>query len=109
MMRRRVVRVFIAVAVALVVGANVLISLTGCSAISSGTITRKEYRPAYETSVLTCGAYGKYGCTLWIPIPEHEPASYRLDIRNGDKSGWVDVDQTTYDQEKVGDWWGGRS
>jgi len=88
------------------VAALAALVLTGCSSISSGTVTGKEYSPAYTTTSLQCYSFGKAGCTMWMPVVHYWPATYQLDLRNGSKTGWVDVDARTYAQERVGDRYG---
>lgn len=76
--------------------------LTACSSISSGTITSKRYEPGYYYTTEVCTSYGKYGCQMYVPMQEYQPAEYRLNLEQAGKTGWVDVDQSTYDRARVG-------
>mgnify|MGYP000869534679 CR=1 FL=1 len=96
----------VVLAVAAAVGA-----LAGCSAISSGTITDKHYRAAYQSSYWTthCMSYdSEHNCTMSIPVEQkqHHPDRWTFDLRAGDKDGWVEVSQATYDMYKIGDYYG---
>lgn len=96
-----------ALAVAAAAGA-----LAGCSAISEGTITDKHFRAAYDTTYYMnqCMSYRSDGsCSVSIPVPHtaHHPDRWTLDLRAGEKDGWVEVSQATYDMYKIGDYYGG--
>lgn len=80
-----------------------LLVLTGCSAISSGYITKKVYEPPYSYTTMQCVVFGKYGCTSYMPITHTNPEHWRLDLKNRDKTGWVFVSKETFDSVKVGD------
>lgn len=81
---------------------------------ASGAVEKRIYCPAHvETGyTMICGAYGKYGCTAWIPIPfEHNiPDSWYLTItscaddnrRDHCQRGSFEVTQATYDNVSVG-------
>ncbi len=93
----------------MIVGALVL---AGCSSIDEGYITKKEYKPAYQTSTIICAAYGKYGCTVWVPHTNYYPESWWFDIVEADsadggepKTGWVYVGPETFEKYKEGDYY----
>jgi len=81
----------------------VLLTVAGCSAINSGRVTGKEYETSYTYSTMQCASFGKYGCTVYVPIFHTEPEHYRLDLKNADKTGWVYVSKQTYDDIHIGD------
>lgn len=90
-------------AVPMIAGA---VALSACgSSLDHGVITGKHVSPEYWYTTTYCASYGKYGCRLWLPLPEHQPAQYVLDLRdpkNPKTTGSVDVDQSTWDAAKVG-------
>lgn len=87
----------------LAIAAAVLL-LSGCSSISSGYVTKKAHEPAYTYSQMICSGYSSKGyCTIWVPIIHNVPDHWRLDLKNGDKTGWVYVSPQTFNDIKVGD------
>lgn len=66
--------------------------------IKEGTIYDKDYDPAYTTYIHS----GK------VMVPQYHSESWQLYFKdeNGNKN-WVDVDETTYSQYDVGDYWDG--
>ncbi len=76
-----------------------LITLTACGGPDHGTVRGKSYSP--ETIVMQCMAQPKGGCIMY---PQVYPASWSLDIYNGDEHGWKRVTEETYDAYKVGDY-----
>lgn len=85
-----------------------LIVLSGCSAISTGTVTAKTYYEPYTwtETVYNCYARDKNGaCTMNIPsyITHNEPERFKFDLKKGKDTGWVYVDGGTYQSYDVGD------
>jgi hypothetical protein len=77
-----------------------ILALTGCSAIHEGTITDKNYRPAFtSTTVIYCGK----GCV--IPSTTYHPESWTFSLEYGDEDGWVRVAEPTYETYDVGDYY----
>lgn len=84
----------------------VLIVLVGCSAISSGKITKKNHQGEYYTTQLICAGYSQQGsCTTWVPITNYHPPTWWFDISEGKESGWVYVSEYTYNQFEIGDYY----
>lgn len=88
----------------------VAFALAACSAIDAGTITKKNFRPAYTwiETVYDCYQRDKNGlCTMQIPrtVYHHEPDRYSFDITAGEQSGWVVVDPATYADYEVGEYY----
>jgi hypothetical protein len=91
--------------------------LTGCgSDLSHGTITGKQYVPekhwTYEQPLYTsyCHPVGKtVSCsqmiTGYLPIPETDPACWRLNLRDGKKTGHVCVSESAWNKAKRGGQW----
>lgn len=82
--------------------------LAGCSAISTGTVTSKDYDPAWQQTVYDyhCMSRNKDGvCTYNAPIPRtvYYPESYTLNLKDGEKTGWVNVSEGEYEDYEVGD------
>lgn len=86
-----------------------LFVLTGCvSAISKGTITSKENRPAYYSTTMVCSGYNsKGGCTVWVPIQNYHAPTWWFNLAEGEETGWVYVTETTYGQYEPGDYFEG--
>lgn len=77
----------------------ILSVLTGC--VKKGVVVDKDYDPAYTTYMVQ--TIGK--STTMQPIFHGE--SWRLKLEDGDETGWVSVDETTYHEYEVGDYYGG--
>lgn len=84
--------------------AIVALALTACSPISSGTVTGKEFHPSHNETITTCHLIGKV--TICTPMTHRVDDKWQLDLTKGDKTGWVDVDKSTYDRTSVGDYFG---
>ena len=80
------------------------LTLTGCGdGIDTGYVTGTTYTPPRDIMHFQCGAYDTKGlCTAQMPIWTHYPEEWRLDLREGDKRGWVTVDKPTYHRYDVG-------
>ncbi|MDQ1111199.1 hypothetical protein QE418_000647 [Microbacterium testaceum] len=78
-----------------------LAGLTGCSAISAGTVTDKHSRPGYFYTTTSCRTVNK--TTTCTPSTLWMPPTWRLDLRDGEKSGWVNVSNATFDRYQVGE------
>lgn len=88
------------VAVASVVAA-VALTLSACSSISSGTITKKIDEPGHTVTSVICHLVGKI--TICTPYTTYDDEDWRFDLRSGDKTGWVYVSHETFDAYEVGD------
>lgn len=92
------------------------VTLAGCSAISSGRVTEKEHTDAYYTTEMYC-AYWKTGknesgCGMWLPRQVYHDPTWTFDLSAEDKdgktqTGWVRVDESTYNAYEVGDYYDG--
>lgn len=91
---------------ALLVATSVL--LIGCSdPPASGVVTSREYHEPYSWVQMTCAAYNKGVCTVWVPITHHVAERWTLCLRAGDENGCRDVDRATYDEFLVGEYYPG--
>jgi hypothetical protein len=84
--------------------------LAGCSdPPESGVVIRKEHHAAYSWVQMVCYAYDPKTsvCTLWMPHTHHVPERWSLCLRAGDEEGCRDVDQRTYDEFQVGEYYAG--
>lgn len=79
-----------------------ILFLTGCSQISSGTITKKEHEPGNYYITTICNLVGKV--TVCTPITQYDNEDWRFDIHEGDKDGFVYVTPETFDSYEVGDY-----
>jgi len=84
--------------------------LAACSSPpTSGTVEAKRYEASYTYYIPTCIAYttisGIMSCSIYMPFPMTEPEHWQLQLHNqeSDKTGWRDVDPTTYRQYQTGD------
>lgn len=75
--------------------------IAGCSAIDHGTITGKRTNPGYFVSTTSCRTSGK--STVCTPSTYWQPPTWRLDLRLGEKTGWVYVGQGAFDGYNVGE------
>lgn len=89
------------------VGVLLILALAGCSPISAGHITNKVYEAPYDYLTYSCASYNKDGfCTVNIPIWHHVDAQYRFDLEQADKTGWVYVNEPTFNSYEIGDFYG---
>jgi hypothetical protein len=107
-------RLHICAASAALLGA---LALTGCgSDIEHGEITGKKYVPEETstymqpiTTVQCSGSGTSQVCqsviTGYIPIESTDPECWRLNLRDGEKTGWVCVSEKAWDKAKKGDDW----
>ncbi|MDB5161805.1 MAG: hypothetical protein JWM52_313 [Candidatus Saccharibacteria bacterium] len=77
--------------------------LTGCSSISEGYITQKQYTPAHEGTWIWCHAVGKV--TICQPMPIYYDDEWTFDIKKGKDKGYVDITEKEYDSYSVGDYY----
>ena len=78
--------------------------LTGCSgADAEGVVSDRYHSPAY-TWVQPVVA-GK----AVVPVVRVSPERWALLVETGDGGVWVEVDEDTYLETEVGDWYGGDS
>lgn len=66
--------------------------------IRAGTVTGRDYHPAYVTTSCTT-SNGTTTCT-----PVHHPERWTVDIQRGDESATWGVSQWEYDHTTVGEW-----
>ena len=82
----------------------VALVLVACSPISTGFVTGKTNTPAYTYIQMICASYNSKGfCMTWVPNTIYVPERWKLDLQNGDQTGWVYVSEATYDGIAVGD------
>lgn len=77
---------------------------TGCAgSIKSGTVTDKEYNPAYTSTIFT-----RIG-NVTVPHNIHHSAKYEIKLsgeENGEKvTGWIYVSEETYNSYNIGDYY----
>lgn len=84
--------------------AIVALVVAGCSSISSGIITNKVYNPGYWYTTTTCQLIGK--TTICTPHTNYMPETYRFDITDSGKNGFVYVNGAAYNEYEVGDYYG---
>lgn len=76
-----------------------LLCLLGC--VNSGTVVDKQHLLAYTTTTFVMS--GK----VLVPITTYHPESWSIKVEDGGETGWVSVDETTYDEYEVGDYYAG--
>jgi hypothetical protein len=90
----------------------------GCGGPDSGEVFGKQYEPSrtWVSTYPVAAGQSCYGtgtsryCTtnyIYVPYTNYDDEDWKLHIRDdkGDE-GWVYVDQTTYHETKIGDWYG---
>ena len=81
--------------------------LSACSSISTGYVTSKEHHESYTYMTMQCSYFNSKGiCQSWIYLQHVMPEEWVLKLKDGDKTGWVDVNQSTYDKYEVGERFG---
>lgn len=90
-----------------VIGGTVLaLTLAGCaSPITSGTVVGKRDTPAHYETVFIPISTGK--TTVLIPELLWISEDWQINVRggSGQRTGWVDVSQRTYDRAAIGRQW----
>lgn len=78
--------------------------LSGCGERdATGVVADKSYRAAYSwVYVVPCGK-------SVIPVTQYVPERWSLLVESDDGEVWVPVDETTFHEVEVGDWYGGDS
>ncbi len=86
--------------------ATLAVVLAACgSSIQSGRITGKVYEEPYSWIQMVCVSYDKNSiCTVQVPVTHEEPAHYRFNLEDGDKTGYVYVSPETFENHQTGDW-----
>ena len=84
-----------------------LFTLSACSSIDSGFITKKSYTAPYTTTDYNCISRDSKTqmCTMKMPIQNHHAATYKFDLKKNDKTGWAYVNEGDYNKFQVGDCW----
>ncbi|QNL30046.1 membrane protein [Microbacterium phage Quammi] len=89
------------------VGAVAFVALallfTACSSIDRGTITAKVIEPAHTTVSTTCVPVGKV--MVCTPHTIYDDEDFRFDIQLEDETGFVYVDEATFNQYDEGDFY----
>lgn len=84
----------------------VALTLVGCSAINSGEITSKDYKNAYDIPVSYCMIYKTGGgCQVYGTRYDHYPAQWKFNLKLEDKTGWVYVPESVWNEYEVGDFY----
>lgn len=97
-------RLFSPKAVALIAAVSLAVALSGCVERDvAGVVADKDYRAAYSwVQIVPCGK-------SFIPMTHYVPERWRLLVESDDGECWVSVDETTFHEVEVGDWYGGDS
>lgn len=87
-----------------------ILLISGCSAISSGEITGKDYTAAYDVPVSYCAMYktdsqGVSTCQMYATRYDHYPARWTFNLKQEEKTGWVDVPENVWNEYEVGDFY----
>lgn len=73
------------------------------SDIDTGYVTKRVYHQPWTEVQAICMQHDKNGfCTYSIPNNIYHSATYRFDLKEGDKTGWVYVDPDTFARYEVG-------
>lgn len=76
----------------------VVICLAACGGPSSGTVVEKDHDAAYT-----------YTTYIWVnkvmvPQNNYVPESWSILVENSEEKGWVSVDEDTFDELELGDY-----
>jgi hypothetical protein len=84
-----------------------IFTLSACSPIDSGFITKKSYSAPWQSTEYDCISRDPKtsNCTVQMPRTVHHSASWKFDLKKNDKTGWVSVNEGDYNKYKVGDCW----
>lgn len=74
--------------------------LAACGGPTSGTVIGKQYDAPSTYFITSCSLIGKV--TVCTPIPEEQPECWEIDLKSGDDTGSVCVDQKTFSAAIVG-------
>lgn len=91
-------------ALAIFLAAALAVALSGCGERdATGVVADKSYRAAYSWFyVVPCGK-------SVMPVTRYVPERWSLLVESDDGEVWVSVDETTFHEVEVGDWYGGDS
>lgn len=90
----------------LTAAATAVLVLAGCAPIDYGTITSKEFEKHYTYSTEECvdspnqGA----GCAQKETVEHTVADRWKFTLRQGELNGYSYVDEDTYEQYKIGDY-----
>lgn len=95
-----------------VAAAALIFALAACGGGSDGpkqgTVIDKAYHPErdYDTTMMICSAYSKYGCAVWVPITthHHDDAWWEVKLDNRGKIGWRDVSEEEFNRCHLHEW-----
>lgn len=82
---------------ALIVAAT--LGLCGC--VERGTVVDKQHQAAFTTTTVVLA-----GKSI-VPVTTYYPESWSIKVEDGGETGWVSVDETTYHEYDVGDYYAG--
>lgn len=82
--------------------------LTACGGISAGVVTAKHYDPESTVTTFQCMPMGNNPCGMLMPYIDTTPECWRLDLRDGGKTGDTCVSKADWDRVQIGQHWGYR-
>lgn len=87
-----------------------LLLLVGCG-VKTGEVNRKWHEDAntYVVFIPFCNTVGKVTVCNTIPMQQYDDEDWVLELENDGKWGEVYVDESTYMQAVVGDWFDGHT
>lgn len=88
-----------------------VVAFAGCgegNKLEQGRILQKEYDDPDSWWTTQCVSYGKYGCSLSIPVEEHDGPHWSVRVVGYDKDSkqykeWHEVTETLFDEVVIGD------
>lgn len=89
------------VAGAAIVASAALAACGGPSSPVRGRVTALRYDPPSDVPIMYCAGFGKYGCSVWLPMIEHNAPSWHVLIDGVDdhdkpRNGWRGVAADVY-------------
>lgn len=89
--------------ISVIATAILVLAISACSSIDSGKITSKHSSPGYTYIQQQCIVAPKGGCSGFVPIIITVPPSWTFELEENKETGWVTVDNKTFDNYEVGD------
>lgn len=76
--------------------------LSGCTSLDEGTVTKKSYMPAYDSTYYTYIRTGNF--KHFVPRHVYYPDSWEVCVKLEDKKDCWQVTEEFYDSVEVGDY-----
>lgn len=84
-----------------------ILGLSGCSNVTEGVITSKNYVPPSTWWSQQCVTYDSKGqCKVWMPVQNTDPECWQLSLKNAaEDTGDICIDPESWRQVRPGEPW----